>query len=395
MKLESAHRRLLDGERGEVTARMMRLLVRLGEVYGAETMVDVGSVQVSGVSYKSMGDPGLEFLEDVAEHGARVVVPTFLNPAGMDLENWRALGFPDDFAAKQERIIRAYRAMGVTISASCTPYLVGNVPGLGEHVAWAESSAVSFANSVLGARTNREGGPTALAAAICGCTPDHGLHRTEGRKATVVVEVDSPLRSRADVGALGCHVGRLVGDGVPYVRGLCRTGADDLKTLGAAMAACGAVALYHVEGVTPEAGGQSLDGLDTIRVGRRELDQARDKLDSGERPDHIVIGCPHASLDEIEELAAKLEGRTLVVPLWICTARATRQAAVERGLVASIERAGGRVVADTCMVVAPIEKMGFRVTGVDSGKAAAYLPGLCAQNVVFRDLDALLEGALS
>jgi predicted aconitase len=395
VKLDDAHKRTLDGERGEIASRMMRLLVRLGEVFGADAMVEIGSSQVSGVSYKSIGRPGLEFLEDVAEKGARVTVPTFLNPAGMDLEDWRALGFPESFARDQERIIAAYRKMGITLSASCTPYLAGNVPELGEHVAWAESSAVSFANSVLGARTNREGGPSALAAAICGCTPDHGLHKAENRKATVVVQVDAVLRSRADFGALGCHVGKLVEGGVPYFRGISWAGRDHLKTLGAAMAARGAVALYHVEGVTPEAGSQTTEGLDSIGVGQRDLDQTRAELDTGKSPDHIVIGCPHASLDEIAEIAGKLEGRTLTRPLWVCTSRTAKETAAGMGLVGIIERAGGQVVADTCMVVAPIEKMGFFVTGVDSGKAAAYLPGFCGQEVAYRDLDALLEEALS
>jgi predicted aconitase len=395
MKLDDGQRRTLDGERGEVASRMMRLLVRLGEVFGADGMVEIGSSQVSGVSYKSIGKPGLDFLEDVAERGARVTVPTFLNPAGMDLEDWRGLGFPESFATSQQRIIDAYRKMGVTVSASCTPYLAGNVPGFGEHVAWAESSAVSFANSVLGARTNREGGPSALAAAICGCTPDHGLHRSQNRRATALVQVDATLRTRADFGVLGCHVGKLVSNAVPYFRGISWAGRDHLKTLGAAMAASGAVALYHVEGVTPEAGSQTVEGIESIGVGQRDLDQTRAELDTGESPDHIVIGCPHASLDEVAEIAGKLAGRTLTKPLWVCTARSTKEAAAGMGLVEVIERAGGKVVSDTCMVVAPIEKMGFRITGVDSGKAAAYLPSFCGQRVAYRDLDQLLEEALS
>ena len=172
MYLTREQERILEGEYGEVMERSLRLLVKLGEIYGADRMIPVSSVQVAGVSYKSIGDPGLEFLEDLAAGGTRVRVLTTLNPAGMDLIDWRKLGVPLDFAAKQLKIIEAFRRMGAAMTITCTPYLAGNLPRFAEHIAWSESSAVSFANSVIGARTNREGGPSALAAAICGVTPN-------------------------------------------------------------------------------------------------------------------------------------------------------------------------------------------------------------------------------
>ncbi len=373
----------------------MRLLVRLGEAFGAERLVGIGSAQVSGVSFKSIGDPGLAFLEDVAAQGARVAVPTTLNPAGMDLENWRALGVPEDFAEKQCRIIAAFVEMGATATVTCTPYYAGNVPRLGEHVAWAESSAVSFANSVLGARTNREGGPSALAAAVCGCTPCHGFHLDSGRRPTIRVVVEAALGSRADFGALGHCVGQRVRDGVPFFTGIPAAGWDDLKSLGAAMAASGAVALYHVKELTPEAYLHSAADLESIAVTRADLDETHARLSDEAAPELIVLGCPHASLAEIEALAERLAGRRLSIPLWICTSRAVKASAAAQGLVTVIEEAGGQVVADTCMVVSPIERMGFTCCAVDSGKAAQYLPGFCRQRVVFGDLDALLEKALS
>ena len=395
MNLTDPQQRLLDGNRGEMVRRLMRLLVRLGEAFGAERLVEIVSAQVSGVSFKSIGAPGLAFLEDVAAQGARVAVPTTLNPAGMDLENWRTLGVPEDFAEKQNRIIAAFEQMGVTATVTCTPYYAGNVPRRGEHVAWAESSAVSFANSVLGARTNREGGPSALAAAVCGCTPCHGLHLDAGRRPTIRVAVGTVLESRADFGALGHYVGRRVRDGVPYFTGIPAASWDDLKSLGAAMAASGAVGLYHVENLTPEAHLHDAEGLESIAVTRTDLDETYERLSGEAAPDLLVLGCPHASLEEIGELAERLEGRQLTTPLWICTSRAVKKAAAARGLVRIIEDAGGRVVADTCMVVSPIEQMGFTCCAVDSGKAAHYLPGFCKQNVVFGDLDSLLGKALS
>lgn len=391
MYLTKEQEQTLAGEHGEVLERNLRLLVRLGEIYGADKMIPVSSVQVAGVSYKSIGDPGLDFLEDLASKGARVKVLATLNPPGMDLVDWRQLGFPEDFAQKQLQIMEAFKRMGIMMTATCTPYLVGNLPRFGDHIAWSESSAVSFANSVIGARTNREGGPSALAAALCGVTPNYGLHLDEKRKPNFLVNVNADIKDAADFGALGYHVGKIVKDGIPYFRGIKYADIDQLKALGAAMAASGAVALYHVEGITPEARLVETADLETIEVGEKEIQEAYKALNTGNNPDIIILGCPHASLKEIATLAYKLEGKRLRKPLWICTSRVTKDAATRMGLTELIEKAGGKVVADTCTVVSPIERMGYKTTAVNSGKAANYLPGFCKQQVIFRSLDDLLE----
>ena len=391
MHLTKEEERMLDGRCGEVVQRQMRLLVRLGEIYGADRMIPVGSVQVAGVSYKSLGDPGLEFLEDMARKKAKVRVLTYLNPAGMDMESWKEIGFPEKFARKQIRVMEAFRKMGIVVTATCTPYLAGNLPRFGEHIAWSESSAVSFSNSVIGARTNREGGPSALAAAICGVTPNYGLHLDENRKPNMVIKVEADLEFNADYGALGYHVGKLVKNKIPYFVGLKDTNTDQLKALGAAMAASGAVALYHAEGLTPEARDFDVTKLEKLSVGRKDLKATFKKLNTGELPDIVILGCPHASLREISSLADKLVGKKLRKPIWICTSRVMKEAAERMGFVRTIEKAGGRVVADTCMVVSPIEEMGFAVTGVNSGKAANYLPGFCKQKVVFHNVDELVR----
>ena len=391
MYLTNAEEQILSGENGEVMERMFRLLVRLGEIYGADRMIPASSAQVAGVSYKSIGDPGVEFLEDYAAKGATVKIVTFLNPAGMDIEDWQKLNIPPSFAEKQLRIMDAFRKMGIVVSATCTPYLAGNLPRFREHIAWSESSAIAFSNSVIGARTNREGGPSALAAALCGVTPNYGLHLDENRKPQIQVEVDAKLEDSADFGALGYFVGRQVKNRIPYFKGIKDADTDQLKALGAAMAASGAVALYHVEDLTPEAHLMETKGLERLSVSDKDVNETFSKLSTGKEPDIVILGCPHSSLKEIMMVSRKLEGKKLTKPLWICTSRMVKETANRMGFTRTIETAGGKVVADTCMVVSPIEDMGYKTTAVNSGKAANYLPGFCKQNVIFGRLDSILE----
>jgi predicted aconitase len=357
-------------------------------------MISVGSVQVAGVSYKSIGDPGTEFLEDMANKDAKVKVLTYLNPAGMDLENWKEYGFPTDFAKNQLRIIDAFKKMGIVVTSTCTPYLAGNLPRFREHIAWSESSAVSFSNSVIGARTNREGGPSALAAAICGVTPNYGLHLWENRQPNYEIKVDADLKYNSDFGALGYIIGKTVKNKIPYFTGIKNADTDQLKSLGAAMAASGAVAIYHVENLTPEAENVEKDNLEKITITQKDIDGAYNDLSSGKDPDIVILGCPHASLKEISRLSKTVEGKKLKKPVWICTSRMVKEAAERMGYNEIIAKAGGSVVADTCMVVSPIEQMGYKTTGVNSGKAAKYLPGFCKQKVCFSNIDKLVEGQL-
>ena len=388
---------MYQGEFGPAMEKSMEILVALGDIYGAEGMVEIVSAQISGVSYKTIGEAGLEYLEDLAREGARVKVPSTLNPAGVDLDNWEKLNFPEEFAKKQLLIVEAYRKMGISTTCTCTPYLVGNVPPLGSHIAWSESSAVCYANSVLGARTNREGGPGALSAAICGRTPNYGYHLDEGRIPNLLVEVETPLNG-SDYGALGYQVGKTVGNGIPYFKLKSQkqgtTSVNNLKALGAALASSGAVALYHVEKITPEFKSVSADigELEKISITSEDLEKTRETLSiSEEKPDLVCLGCPHASLEEIRQVAQILKGKTLHNKLWICTSISVKAAADRMGYTRIIENAGGHVVCDTCMVVAPIEEMNFKVIGVDSAKAANYVPSMCGLDVVFDDWKNLIS----
>ena len=215
MYLSREEEGIYQGERGETLHSMMEILVALGDIYGAEQLIPVKSVQIAGVSYKNIGEAGLEWISDLQ---GRVVVPSILNPAGMDLCRWKEMGIGEEFALKQQETIEAYRRLGVTIDCTCTPYQIyDDLASRGDHLAWSESSAVSYANSVIGARTNREGGPSALAAALVGKTALYGYHLDENRRPTHLVEVEADLRG-SDYGALGFLVGRIVKDGVPFFR---------------------------------------------------------------------------------------------------------------------------------------------------------------------------------
>ncbi len=391
---------MLAGAEGPAPQKAMQIIVALGEIYDAPELVPICSAQVAGVSYKNLGEAGLEFLADWAAQGARVRVPAFMNPAGMDLERWQEMGIASEFAEQQKRVVEILSTMGVVPSCTCTPYLVGYEPRPGEHLAWSESSAVSYANSVLAARSNREGGPSALAAAIVGRTACYGLHLARNRVATHVVEVTCQLGDEADFGALGYAVGIQVGEGVPYLRLLGQPTVaprrEMLMALGAAMAASGAVALYHVEGVTPEAGhAVSADrSLPVIEI--EDLSEAHAALNSPlDAVDFVTLGCPHSTLEDIQRVASLLAGRKVRTALWITTSRQVRDQAQERGFVESIETAGGQVVADTCLVVSPVEELGFKAMATNSAKAAYYSPAHAKLQRRFGNMAQCIEAAVS
>jgi len=250
--------------------------VALGKkIYGAPRLVRCTSAQISGVSYKNIGDAGADFLWDLAQKGARVRIPSYINPAGMDLNRFEEMKLDLKFIEGQNRILQAYRKMGVNLSLTCTPYQIGVEPRPGEHVAWAESSAVIFANSVLGAMTNRESGVSALCSAITGYTPYYGYHLTSNRVATLLVRVGAELTDPVDYAVLGSYVGRVAGERVVAFRGI-NPSREDLKALGAALASTGAVALFFVEGVTPE--WRLSDRPEVADVSQADLKKEADKL---------------------------------------------------------------------------------------------------------------------
>jgi len=389
MHLTKEEERILNGEEGYAAQKSMEILASLGDIYGADKLIPVSSCQIAGASYKTIGDAGLFFVSEFSK-SSKVKVKSTLNPIGMDSKEWQRMGIKKEFAEKQLDILDAYLKMGIDCSCTCTPYLIGNRPDCGEHVAWSESSAVSFANSVLGAKSNREGGPSSLASSIIGKTPNYGLHLEENRKADVIIDVKAKIKSFSDVGALGNYVGQIIGNKIPYFKNL-ELDSDKLKSLGAAMAASGSVALYHVEGLTPEYDKAIDDTLERIEVGKEEIEESKCKLNSSNDIDLICIGCPHCSVGEVKEALEifKKEDRKFKGDIWICTSRHVKNELERTGVAQEIEKYA-KLLADTCMVVTPIEEM-YQKTATNSGKAAIYLPSLCKQKVRFGDLESLIR----
>ena len=398
MKLTPAEQAVLDGKDGPSAKKAMEILVAIGTIYGAECMVPVSSVQVAGVSYDNLGEAGLKWLDEMAAGGGKVKVLTTLNPAGMDIENWPDLGIDPDFARDQERVLAVFARMGVTTTCTCTPYLAGNLPHYGEHIAWAESSAVCYANSVLGARTNREGGPSALAAALTGRTPSYGYHLERNRQPTLTFTIQADLAESSDFGALGVVIGKNIEAAgrrpIPFIRGIETASLENLKSFCASLATYGGAALFHMEGITPEAAQFDLPA-ETMDVAQADLDAAISSLTNTTREavDFVSLGCPHLSILEIAHLASLLEGKKVTKEFWITTARPTRAIADQMGYTRIIEESGAKFAVDTCCVVAPI-KGRFKGMATDSAKACYYAAGKNQFKLLFRHFDEVVAEAL-
>ncbi len=397
MYLTDEEKAMLEGAQGEGVRKAMEIVTALGTVYGAERLVPIEHAHVAGVSFKNLGDAGLEFLRNWALQGAWARVPATLNPAGLDLSRWRELGFPEEFAKRQRAVSSAFAALGLEPIYTCTPYHVGFIPEKGQHIAWSESSAVLYANSVLGARTNREGGPGALAAAIVGRTAAYGLHLDENRRPTHIVEVKCRLETPSDYGLLGYLIGTEIPGGVVYLRGKTLGSATEthLKALGAALATGSSISLFHVEGVTPEADECAPSG-DLPVMPIETLDEARKAF--GTEPldiDLVWLGCPHVSREELVHIAGLLEGKELATALWITTAKSIRDWATGQGILETIEASGARVVADTCVVVAPVEQMGVKTMMTNSRKGAYFAPAHAHLQVRYGSLEQCIKVAVT
>ncbi len=403
LELSERDRALLSGDEGEAARLAMRIVVEMAPIMGAGRLIDVASAHVDGCLYH--GRAGLEFAERLAAGGARVSVPTTLNVGALDLLHPERSRLDPATAAEARRQMDAYVAMGCRPTWTCAPYQLPERPAFGQHVAWAESNAIVFCNSVLGARTNRYGDFIDVCAAVTGRVPFAGLHRDEDRRARLVLRlVDVPsrlLHSDALFPVLGHVLGREASSEVAAVVGLPPgTGEDRLKALGAAAASSGAVGMFHAVGVTPEApsleaatGGEPAPEvavtLEMLRAARDELGAA-----AGSALGAVCVGTPHASLAELERLRDLLAGRRPRVPLWVNTGRDVLAEAERRGVAADLEAGGVRIVTDTCTYLAPLIGDVDGPVMTDSGKWAWYAPANIGVEVVFGGLEECVRSAV-
>jgi len=389
MELAQEEQDMLDGKYGEAVKQSMNILVSLGEIFGAKRLINIASVQIAGVSYHNLGEAGLDYLSDLARDG-KVRVLTTLNPAGMDMENWETLGISPEFAEKQIKVIDAFKRMDVIATCTCTPYFIGNNPHFGEHVAWSESSAVCYANSVLGLKTNREGGPSALASALTGKTPEFGFHLDENRQAEITIEVKAKIQTIPDFGALGYAIGKKIGKKIAFIKGIEKASVEQLKSFCASIATYGGTALFHMEGITPN---KTDIPQEFVEVSQEDIDNAKKDLnDDDAEIDIVAIGCPHLSLKEVEDVARMLDGKKVKKEMWVCVARPVKQTAENMGLIKIIEDSGAKIACDTCMAVAPL-KGRFKGLATDSAKGCFYGRGKNSFKTKFATIHELIEEA--
>ena len=406
LRLSEADKQMLAGKVGEAARMAMSILVRMAEIEGAEELMDVTRAHIDGSVY--MGESTMEFAETFARLGGRVVIPTTMNIGSIEEHGWRSWPVPEDFAEKAGRTMQAYIQMGCQPTWTCAPYQAGDRPAFGEQIAWAESNAIVFANSVLGARTNRYGDYVDLCAALTGRVPKTGLHLTANRRGQLLFRFGSlPSALLVDDGfypVLGHYVGERSGQKIPVLEGLpMEVTEDQLKALGAASASSGRVALFHAVGITPEAptleaafqGGEP-EGIEEVELA--ELRAVRDQLSTvpGGGLDAVVLGSPHFSPGEFRRLAGLMEGkeRNPNVEVIVTTNRFTRDLIQRSPFWAELDRFGVKITVDTCILHMPVLRPEAKALMTNSGKYAYYIPGMLGRQVVFGSLADCVQSAV-
>jgi predicted aconitase len=421
LRLTDDEKALLDGRHGAARQKAMDLLVRYAQALGAERFVETKNVAgVPGSAnaflqqyYKdkstAQGDAIFSHFDldsDELVDAPAAAVHTWHLQGGADPLHWQTLGMKAEVMRGHEAREAFASSKGVEILKTCTPYLAGNVPAFGEHLAWMESSAVIYANSVLGARTNTEGRESTSAAMLTGRIPDWGLHRDEPRRGTHRVDVTLPISSVIDWGMLGYFTGDVVQEHIPVLNGpLAPPDIVRLKHFGAAASSSGGVEMYHLAGITPEApdvetafsGNVPVERFEYGPAERRRVYDALNATASDPAVDYVMLGCPHAAIEQLSEAAAVLAGRRLhsATQLWIFTSRAVREEADRRGYIETIRTAGGMVMTDTCSAFAQAVPPGTKVAALDSAKQAHYLPAILGVQTWFGTTRDCIEAAVS
>ena len=430
VRLTEEEEHALSGHRGEALRLAMTIVVELGSLYGAERLIPVSQAHIDGCLYSAVGEAGADFATKLASLGARVAVPTTLNITARDILNWQEFRIPPEHSENSRRVEDAYLEMGCIPTWTCAPYQYGIVPRCGDNIAWAESNAICYANSVLGARTNRYGDLIDICCAVTGKAPEFGLHLKDNRMGEILVAFDVPVDAFDDdslYSAAGYLAGEVAGSRVPVITGIPRCASpDNLKAFCAAAASSGPVGLLHILGLTPEAPalGTAFGGRtprEEVRVGLADLLAAAGRLDAAPaapggvnassvvpdganaesgKPgavDLVVMGCPHASYMEVERVARLLWGRRVRegVEFWVLTSRTVAGLVSRSGLGAMLRDAGVRLCCDTCILQFPLEAWHVASIVTNSGKMAHYAPSMIGCRTYLRGTVACVDAALT
>lgn len=406
LSLSDHDRELLTGGSGPGAQMAMRIIVRMAEILGVECLIDIEAAHIDSSIY--MGDATLEFAEKLVDLGAKVAVPSTLNVSGVDEHGWRHWSVPPDWAEKAQRQMRAYQGMGCIPTWTCAPYQTEYKPKFGQQIAWGESNAIVFANSIIGARTERYPDLLDICAAITARVPASGLHLQENRAGHVLLRLkkvpDRVQKHESFYPVLGHLMGKVAGEKNPVVVGMeVHPGWDQLKALGAAAASSGTVGLFHLVGITPEA--PTLEAALHGREPEREIDVTMDHLHEAWRElstadgrglDLVVLGCPHFSSAEFERLVRLLDGKEKHkdIEFLVNSSRAMRALADEAGYLRSLEAFGGTVTVDTCPLATPMLSPEIETVMTNSAKFAYYAPGMLDERVVFGALEDCVLSAI-
>ncbi len=407
MKLSKRDKDMLAGKQGAATELAMSILVRMAEISGAEKLLDISGAHIDSTIY--IGEAGLEFAERLADLGAKVVVPTTLNVSGVDEHHWKEWAVPSLWANQAYRQMVAYQSMGTIPTWTCAPYQTEMKPSFGEQIAWGESNAIVFANSVIGARTERYPDLFDVCCAITGRAPAMGLHLTENRAGQLLLqleEIPEALQQSDDFYAvLGHFLGKVALDRIPVLDGLKVIPSEDqLKSLGAASASSGSVALFHIVGVTPEA--KTLDAAfqgkapeERIQVSMQQLRKARKELTHSDNDelDMVVLGSPHFSLEEFQQLVPLVEGKKkhADVKFLVTSSRAMTLLAKKAGFLRPLEAFGAQLTVDTCILATPMLPKEIKYLMTNSAKFAYYTPGLLDRQITFGSLQDCVDSAMT
>lgn len=411
MLLTTYEQEMLNGVYGKGIRMAMEVLVKMGELYGAENLIPVKRAHIDAAAYTTIWDAGTEFIEYLADNGAKCAVPTTINPLSRDIKNWKKLGASKEFALKSKRLEDAYLKMGVIPTWTCAPYQCTNAPHFGEIVSWSESNAVNYVNSVLGARAERLPDMVDVCCAVTGRVPAYGRYLDKNRTGDMLFRLedfdDTWFKDSVDFAILGYYIGEIVVNKVPVIDGLPkRTMPDDLKALSAAAASGGAVALFHAVGLTPEAptveaAFQGDSDYEVHVITPADLDAMENRLNTafGSRADMVLMGCPHLSASEMSEIAGLIQGKRVCegTEFWIMTSETQYNLAVRSGDAEILEKAGVAITRDTCLMEMDEGDCRWKDRNfvTNSGKAAQYAPAINGAKIRLASAAGCVEAAVT